>query len=41
MVTFCNRKQALCGIFQYVLATTNPPQKLKFLSSQHIHIVSS
>jgi len=29
-------KQALCGIFQNVLTTTNPPQNLKFSSSQRI-----
>jgi len=32
-------KQALCGIFQYVLTTTNPPHNLKFSSSQRMHIV--
>jgi len=26
MATFRDNEQALCGIFQYVLTTNNPPQ---------------
>jgi len=40
MTTFRDNK-TLYGIFQYDLTTTNPPKKLKFSSSQHMHTVSS
>ena len=41
MATSHDTKQALYRFFQYVLTTTNPLQKSKFLFLQHIHIVSS
>jgi len=41
MAPFRSNRQALHGIFQYVLTITKPPQKLKFSSSTHMHTVSS
>ena len=38
IATFHDNKQALYGIFQYVLATTTPQAKFKLSSSQHMHI---
>jgi len=37
MATFCDNKQALYSIFQYVLATTNLPQKSITITEEKYH----
>ena len=36
-VSICDTKQALCGTFQNVLATTNPPQNNITLTEEKYH----
>jgi len=37
MATFCDNKQALHGIFQYVLTTTNPLQNNITIAEEKYH----
>jgi len=37
MATFCDNKQALYGIFHYVLTTTNPPQSNITVTEEKYH----